>query len=136
MPALRAPSQHDEWHLQDLFQRAGTTLCHTFGMCVPWQGPGGERARNDRSGREELGRAGLVKGKIILKQFLKIHQQLHQLILLLPSPGLYQQRCFLWPLGSTHPFRSPERAFQGREGQSKSGHISRTLCCQGNSSLG
>lgn len=63
LPALWASSQHHEWHLQDLFQRAGTSFCHTFGTCVPWQGPGGEWAQNDR---EELGRAGLMKGKIIL----------------------------------------------------------------------
>lgn len=71
MPALRASSQHNEWHLQGLFRRAGTTFCHTFGTCVPWQGPGGDRAQNDRSGREELGRAGPIKGKIILKKLLK-----------------------------------------------------------------
>lgn len=134
LPALWASSQHHEWHLQDLFQRAGTSFCHTFGTCVPWQGPGGEWAQNDR---EELGRAGLMKGKIILNlKKKKIHQQLHQLILLLPSPSLDQHCCFLWPVGSTHPLSSPERAFQGREGRPKSSHITKTLCCQGNSSPG
>lgn len=132
LPAPQAPSQHNEWHQQDLCQRAGTTFCHTFGTCVPWQGPGGEWAQGDGSAREELGRAGLIKGKITLKFFLKkIHQQLHQLILLLPSPGLDQQWCLPWPVGSTHPVCSPERAFQGREGQPKCSHIAKNFVLPG-----
>lgn len=137
MPALRASSQHNEWHLQGLFRRAGTMFCHSFGTCVPWQGPGGERAQNDRSGREELGRAGPIKGKIILKKTLKNStNSCTSSSFCFPAQVCTRSGVSPWPLGSTHPLSSSERAFQGREGQSKSSHIARTSCCQGNSSLG
>ena len=110
--------------------------------CVPWQRCTGrdlEERRlkmTDLAGRK-LGRAGLIEGKLIKKKKKNPPTVVPvQLVLLLPSPGLYQQWWFLLPLGSIYCLSSPEGVFQGGEGQSKSSRIARTSCCQGNSLLG
>lgn len=136
LPAPQAPSQHNEWHQQDLCQRAGTTFCHTFGTCVPWQGPGGEWAQGDRSAREELGRAGLIKGKITLKFFLK------------KSTNSCTSSSFCFPAqvwtssGVSHglwaalTLSAAQRGhFRAGKGNPSAATSQRTLCCQGNSSL-